>query len=358
MRLYAGDDLHSQNNVLSLRDETGRVIRRRRLPNELEAVLRELEPYREQLEGIAVESTYNWYWLVDGLQEAGYPVKLANPAAMQQYAGLKHSDDESDADWLAEMLRLGILPEGHIYPREERSLRDLLRKRFQLVRARTAQLLSLQNQWQRDTGSRLSTNALKALTLETVKHRIGNGDRVRAMEANLAVVACLNEQVASLERLVLQRARLQPSFRLLQTVPGVGKILALTILLETGAIHRFAAVGRYASYSRCVPSQRWSNGKRKGSGNAKSGNRYLAWAYGEAAHFAVRYHDPVRRFYQRKRARSSVMAALRAVAHKLARASYYVLRDQVPFEMELAFGGVGAGVATSELGLVKATSSD
>jgi transposase len=338
MRLYAGDDLHSNNNVLAVIDETGATVYRKRLPNELDVILRALKPYRKRLAGIAVESTFNWYWFVDGLMEAGYRLHLANPAAMQQYTGLKHTDDHSDATWLAEMLRLGILPEGYIYPLAVRSLRDLLRKRGQLVRYRTAQILSIQNQWQRNTGYSLNGRAVRSLTPGAVETYIKDPDRVMAIQANLAMMVCFSEQIEALERTILERGKEIPEFEPLQTVPGIGKILGLTVMLETGDLERFASVGNYASYCRCVSSQRRSNGKQKGQGNRKNGNRYLAWAFGEAAHFAIRFHPTIRKYYQRKAARTKAMVALKTVAHKLARASYYVMRDQVPFEMAKSFG--------------------
>lgn len=338
MQLYSGMDLHSTNSVLAVVDQDGRRVYRRRLANEMGTVLRELAPYQERVVGVAVESTYNWYWLVDGLMEAGYRVHLANPAAMVQYEGLKHTDDHSDATWLAELLRLGILPQGYIYPREQRGLRDLLRKRSQLVRQRTMQLLSLGNEWTRVTGQRLRGDRVKRLTADEVKSGVGEPDRVLSMEAGLAVVAALTEQIGRLEQVVLARGLQMPAFQGLQTVPGIGKVLGLTIALEVGDVGRFAEVGHYASYCRCVPSQKLSNGKRKGKGNRKNGNRYLAWAYIEAAHFVVRYCPAARRYYQRKRARSRAMVALKVVAHKLARATYYMMRDGVPFQVHRAFG--------------------
>jgi len=123
----------------------------------------------------------------------------------------------------------------------------------------------------------------------------------------------------------------------LLTVNGIGEILGLTILLETGDIRRFPSVGHYASYCRCVGSQKTSNGTLNGRGNTKNGNRYLAWAYVEAANFAVRYSPQIKRYYQRKRAKSNGIVAIKTVAHKLARACYYILRDQVPFDVEKAF---------------------
>jgi transposase len=338
MRLYCGIDLHSNNSYLVVLDEQDRVVYRRRLRNDLQLILRELLPFAEQLVGIAVESTFNWYWLVDGLMEAGYRVHLANPNAMRQYDGLKFANDQSDARWLAHMLRIGVLPTGYIYPREQRSLRDLLRKRGRLVQQRTANLLSLQNLVHRNTGQRLSGQTLRKLELTALDPQHTDTNRTLAMEATRRVLECFDDEVRRLEQEVLRQLKPDPLLRLLKTVAGVGDVLAPTIRLETGSIDRFASAGKYVSYCRSVGSQHLSNGKSKGQGNRKNGNPYLAWAYVEAAHFAIRFHGPVRRFYERKQARTHRVVALKAVAHKLARASYYVMRDQVPFKIDLAFG--------------------
>lgn len=133
MTLYCGIDLYSTNNYLGIYDQDDRVVLSKRLPNELGVVLQSLDPYKAELAGIAVESTYNWYWLVDGLMDKGYRVLLANPAANEQYNGLKYTDDRYDSRWLARMPGLGILKTGYIYPKEERPIRDLLRKRVRLV---------------------------------------------------------------------------------------------------------------------------------------------------------------------------------------------------------------------------------
>jgi transposase len=147
----------------------------------------------------------------------------------------------------------------------------------------------------------------------------------------------LDGVIGLLEKAVKERIKLRPEFKPLLTVSGIGEILGLTIMLETGEIARFAKVGNYASYCRCVGSEHLSNGKRKGRGNTKNGNRYLAWAYIEAANFAVRYNPQIKRYYQRKRARTNGIVAIKTVAHKLARACYYILRDQVAFDVNKAF---------------------
>ncbi len=339
MKLYGAIDLHSTNSVVTVIDEQDRVVYQKRLDNDLTVILQQLAPYRSSLEGIAVESTYNWYWLVDGLMEAEYRAHLVNTAAVQQYEGLKYTDDHSDARWLAHLLRLGILPQGYIYPKQERAVRDLLRKRSQLVRQRTANLLSIQNLVTRNTGSSISANRIKVLRVEDVGSLLGNADCALAAQSNLWVLHCLEEQIGKLEQVIKERVKLRPQFRYLKTVDGIGEILALTIMLETGEIKRFAGVGNFASYCRCVGSEKLSNGKRKGSGNTKNGNKYLAWAFVEAANFAVRFNPQIRRFYQRKKAKTNGIVAIKAVAHKLARACYYIMRHEVPFDVAKAFAG-------------------
>ncbi len=335
--LYGGIDLHSTNSMVVVKDADGKVVYRRRLANDLRQIEGALAPYREGLSGVVVESTFNWYWLVDGLMAAGYPVQLANTTAIEQYSGLKHTDDESDAEWLAEMLRLGILPTGYIYPKAERAVRDLLRKRAHLVRQRTANILSIQNLVQRNTGSRMKSDVIKALEPTQPAQLFANPDVALAIATTVRVRQCLDTEIAALEKVVLGRVKLRPEFVHLKSIPGVGDILGLTIMLEAGAIGRFPSVGDFASYCRCVNSTKLSNHKKKGEGNVKNGNRYLAWAFVEAAHFAIRYSAPIQRFHQRKQARTNGVVAIKTVAHKLARAAYYILRDQVVFEVTKAF---------------------
>lgn len=337
MKLYAGIDLHANNSVVVVLDEQDHIVYQKRLRNDLIEILQALAPYQGARQGVVVESTYNWHWLGDGLLEAGYQVHLANTAAIQQYEGLKYPDDRSDARWLAHLLRLGILPEGYIDPQEERAVRELLRKRSQLVRQKTANVLSIENLLARNLGSAVNGNRIKQLTEAEVEQLVPEPEGALAIKSTLAVMQCLEEQIESVERVVLARVRLRKAFQPLLTVRGIGQILGMTIMLEAGDIGRFATVGHFASSCRCAASKKVSNGKRKGEGNGKNGNKYLAWAFVEAANFAVRYNARVRRFYQRKQAKTNGVVAIKAVAHKLARACYYILRDQVPFDVGKAF---------------------
>jgi transposase len=235
---------------------------------------------------------------------------------------------------------LGILPEGYIFPKELRALRDLLRKRLHLVRVRTSLILSLQNIVTRNCGTKLSSNDLKALREDRVQIYLQeNEDLLLAGSASKAAIDALTRQIRRIEEAVVKKLKLQPPYPQLLTLPGVGQILASTIALETGPIERFSKVGCYASYCRKVNSQWTSNDKVKGHGNKKNGNKYLAWAFGEAAERARIFHKASREFYQRKfRQKKSPALAHGALAHKLARAAYYILRDHVPFDQQKMFG--------------------
>jgi transposase len=335
---HCGIDLHSNNSLVIVSDEEDRIVFNKRLPNDLGQIRAALEPHREELAGVVIESTYNWYWLVDGLMDSGFRVHLAHPSAIKKYEGLKHSGDFADAAYLAQLLRLGLLAEGYIYPREERGARDLARKRMQLVRYRTAQILSIENILIRQTGARMKGDAVKRLTAEQVDEFGFAPDVALAVEANRAVSQALGQQIEALEKRLKERVRLRPEYRLLKTVPGIGETLATTIMLETGSIGRFAQVGNFSSYCRCVASLRESNGKKKGEGNTKNGNKYLAWAFVEAANFALRYCPQAKSFYDRKKSKTNRVLAIKALAHKLARACYHMLRDQKPFDVNRCFG--------------------
>lgn len=338
MRLYTAFDLHANNSYGAIIGEEGQRVKRQRLANDPELIFQFLSPYKTEIVGVVVESTYNWYWLVDALMSEGYKVHLANTAGIQKYKGLKHSDDQDDAFWLAEMLRLNILPEGHIYPKEERPIRDLLRKRGHLVKLRTSLIISLQNIIDRNYGTRIKVNDVKRLKEDMVAPFLaGNEDLALAGLVSKETIDFLTVKIRAIESAVEGRIKLKEPYKHLLTIPGIGKILSLTIMLETGAMDRFEKVGNYASYCRKVSTRWTSNDKKKGKGNKKNGNKYLAWAFSEAAEFARRYDPQARAFYNRKLQKTNFMVAHSALAHKLARATYHVLKEQTPFMPEKLF---------------------
>ena len=278
--------MHSNNLTIGLVDQEGRRIAHRRLECHLEEVVNFLKPHKAQLASLAVESTFNCYWLVDGLRELGYPIDLANPTKIEQYNGLKHADDKDDAYHLAELQRLNILPKAHVYDPELRPMRDLLRRRMGLVQQRTALLLSFKSLFARTTGQPLDLKALKQLQPQHATKLYEHPGNQLSAQIQAEHIQGLARSIGRIEKAVLGCARELPLYERLLSLPGIGRILGMTITMEVGEIGRFKTDGDFASYCRVVDAQRISHDKRKAAKNRKCGNAYLAWAFVAAANFA------------------------------------------------------------------------
>jgi transposase len=263
---------------------------------------------------------------------------LANPAAMQPYSGMKHTDDVSDAYFLSELLRLNLLPTGHLCDRQTRPVRDLLRRRLLLVHQRTTLILSFKSLHERTLGQRVPLTRVKTMSVADAQARFTAPADQLLSGQQITLMGHLTEAIQKMEQHILAVAGKWPTYQRLQTLPGIAKILGLTIALETGDATRFADAGNFASYCRCVKSLRQSNGKKKGENNRKCGNRYLAWAFVEAAHFACRYDDQSRRFYDRKKQQTNPVIATKALACKLAKAAWHVMAQDVPYDAARVFG--------------------
>ena len=339
MKLYSGIDLHSNNSHIGIKNKRGERLFSKRIPNDLNTILKTLSPYKSEIEEIVVESTYNWYWLVDGLQANDYPVVLANPGAMKQYNGLKHTDDKSDAFFLAELSRLNILPTGYIHSPATREIRDVLRRRLLFVRNRTAQYLSLKSSLTRNIGKTYTKEFIKKLNTKKLEEILpGKPDLCFLLERQLELINFMSTEIHEIEKRVYNKIKLKSEFIKLKTIPGVGLILGLTIMLETGNIERFKKVGNYTSYCRCATAAGYSNDKKKCNNNRKNGNKYLSWAFIEAAHCMVRVCKPAQKFYQRKKSKVNGALASKALAAKLSKAVYYILKNQEDFDVFKIFG--------------------
>jgi len=341
-KVIAGIDLHGNNLIIGLMNQDGKRLTHQTLECELTQVDKFLRPYKARLQSMAVESTFNWYWLVDGLREHGYSIDLANPAKIEQYSGIKHADDKNDAFHLAELQRLNILPKAYIYDAELRPVRDLLRRRTNLVQERTALMLSFKSLYQRTTGQVMPLSQLKGLAPKDAPKLYQHPANQLIAQIQVEHITALNQSLARIEKAVLKCARQLPLYGKLLTIPGIGKILAMTITMEVGDIARFQSDGDFASYCRTVDSRRLSNGKQKGANNAKCGNRYLSWAFVEAAQFARRYDQNCRQWYDRKQARTSTVIATKALACKLAKAAWHVMAKQFDYDPQRMFPELAA----------------
>lgn len=337
--LWCGMDLHSDNVFTCLLNAEYKPVLQRRVATDMETILALLEPYRSRIQAVGVESTFNWYWLVDGLQDAGYRTLLANPARMQENIGLKSADDKSDARYIAKQMAMNVLPTGFIYPRDLRSTRDLYRRRMSLVQLRTREWQSLIGLTSRHVGVLLKKQVLTKLTDEEWEGLLGADETaLRHARCVRRHIRQLEAAIVDIERTATAKLSLTTEYRRLMNVPGIGPVLATTIQLETGPLTRFKGPSKYASYCRLVKTSHTSNNRRKGDCNRKNGNRWLSWAYFEAATIAAR-HDPLlRTWYQRKKARTMRIVALKALANKLAKACYFILRDGVEFDARRLVG--------------------
>lgn len=334
--LYAGADLHGNNIFLSICDAEGKIRFKRRVKPNLEAVNKALEPYWPQIKAMGVESTFNWYWLVDGLREQNRDVRLGNPAKMKQYTGLKHADDASDARWLAELIRLDIFPDSYIYPKEVRPVRDALRRRQLFVQRRIQVLLCFQSLLERYGLKAPGSRVVQQWTEKDVEATELKLFVQLQLKTLLEAIHCSDRLARQIEATVLEFVEPTESFKMIQTVPGIGRMLGMTILLESGDFSRFPNSGCYASYCRTVKSERSSNSKKKGENNKRNGNPYLAWAFIEAASFAPRFYPKIQSWYDRKKKRRNAIVAKKALASKLSKAVWHVMNEK-EFKMEMMF---------------------
>jgi transposase len=324
--LYGAIDLHSSNCYCGVIDEQDDWVSHRRIKNNIEEVRGFFKKHKETLAGIVVESTYNGYWLIDGLMEDGYKVIMGNPSQMVQYQGLKNQDDETDTRWLAKMLRLNIVPEGYIYPKEKRPARDLLRKRMLYISARTKMLNSISNQFQTWLCKSPRKEEIVELSREDLYKLFNEKHLCFSVASGIEIIKTIDTQIDAIEKEICREVKNEYSFSRLMELPGIGKIIAMTIMMEVDTMNRFASDKNYLSFCRLVESTRESNDKNKGKGNAKCGNRTLRWAYGEAAVHALKY-PRVMAYYQRLKKKKPAAKALAIIASKLARVSYKMMKD-------------------------------
>jgi transposase len=216
-------------------------------------------------------------------------------------------------------------------------MRDLMRRRQKFVQQRTSHINSLQSMFSRHLAAQLDGNEIKKLEPDDVDKFFKDPFAALAAKNSIQTIAFLETKAKQIEKAILAEVKLEKQFEVITTTPGVGNILGLTMMLEGDDFSRFRSPGNYSSYCRCVKSEKISNNKKKGQGNRKNGNKYLAWAYVEAAHMIIRFCPEANRFYQRKKAKTNGAIATKALANKLARATFCMMRDQKPFDVNKLF---------------------
>jgi len=339
MQFYCGIDLGARKSHLCLIDELDRKLLDKKMDNDLEEIKLLLSPYTPSIE-IVVESTINWEWLVYGLKKSDYQVTLAHTLGLKAITWSKKKTDKWDAFTLARLLRVRMIPKAYIYPYELRPIRDLLRERIRLVTKRATEYGAISRMLIRHNIQGFTRNTVKRLT-EKDMHELYHHPFIRIKGTlELERIKLLTEHIKLIEKNILERAKQDSTFSLLQTIPGIGEILALTILYETGEIGRFSHTRAFCSYCRVVPGIHQSSDKAYRSPNSKQGNHYLKWAFSQAAIMAIRYYPKIKRLYERlaaKRKKAARLVARSIISHKLAQAAYHVMKHQCPYREELIF---------------------
>ena len=332
---YCGIDLHARMMYVCILDQSGEVLVHRNMKTDPEAFLRAIAPYRPDIV-VAVECMFTWYWLADLCAEEDIPFVLGHALYMKAIHGGKAKNDKIDSQKIAVLLRGGRLPQAYVYPSEMRATRDLLRRRMHLARKRGELLAHVQNTNSQYNLSAIGKNLAYQANRDGVAERFADPAVQKSMEVDLALVSHYDTLLRDVELTLLKTAKQHDAntLYLLQTVPGIGKILSLVLLYEIHHIDRFPRVQDFASYCRLVKCAKESGGKRSGTSGSKIGNAHLKWAFSEAAVLFLRDNPDGQKFLARLEKKHGKGKALTILAHKLARAVYYMLKRKVAFDMK------------------------
>jgi transposase len=332
-QFYCGIDLHARAMYVCILNQSGEILVHRNMKTTPETFLNVIAPYREGLV-VAVECMFTWYWLADLCTHEGIPFVLGHALYMKAIHGGKAKNDKIDAHKIAVLLRGGMLPQAYVYPAEMRATRDLLRRRMHRMRKRAELLAHIQNTTSQynlpDIGKKIAYKANR----DGVAERFPEPAVQKSIEVDLALIDYYDELLRDVELTILKAAKQHDAntLYLLQTVPGIGKILSLVLLYEIYDINRFPRVQEFASYCRLVKCAKESNGKRVGSSGTKIGNASLKWAFSEAAVLFLRDHPAGQQLLVRLEKKHGKGKALTILAHKLSRAVYYMLKRKVAFD--------------------------
>jgi transposase len=334
-KFYCGIDLHARTMYLCVLNQEGEVLLHRNMRAAPEPFLQAIAPYREELM-ICVECIFTWYWLADLCTQEGIPFVLGHALYMKAIHGGKAKNDKIDAQKIAVLLRGGILPQAYVYPADMRATRDLLRRRLHLVRHRAELLTHVQQTNSQYNLPEIGKKIAYKANRDGVAERFPDPAVQKSIEVDLALIGHYNALLGDLELAIVTTAKQHEAttLYLLQTVPGIGKILSLVLLYEMHDIARFPRVQDFVSYCRLVKCAKESAGKRYGTSGTKIGNAYLKWAFSEAAVLFLRNNPAGQKYLVRFENKHGKGKALTVLAHKLARAVYHMLKRTTAFDME------------------------
>jgi transposase len=334
-KFYCGIDLHARTMYLCVLNQEGEVLLHRNMRAAPEPFLQAIAPYREDLV-VCVECIFTWYWLADLCTQEGIPFVLGHALYMKAIHGGKAKNDKIDAQKIAVLLRGGMLPQAYVYPADMRATRDLLRRRLHLVRHRAELLTHVQQTNSQYNLPEIGKKIAYKANRDGVAERFPDPAVQKSIEVDLALMGHYDALLRDLELAIVTTAKQHEAntLYLLQTVPGIGKILSLVLLYEMHDIARFPRVQDFVSYCRLVKCAKESAGKRYGTSGTKIGNAYLKWAFSEAAVLFLRNNPAGQKYLVRLANKHGKGKALTVLAHKLARAVYHMLKRTTAFDME------------------------
>ena len=332
---YCGIDLHARAMYVCILNQAGETLLHHNMKTTPEAFLKVIAPYRPDIV-VAVECMFTWYWLADLCADEEIPFVLGHALYMKAIHGGKAKNDKIDSQKIAVLLRGGMLPQAYVYPAEMRATRDLLRRRMHLAHKRGELLAHVHNTNSQYNLPAIGKNIAYKANRDGVAERFADPAVQKSIEVDLALVSYYDALLRDVELTIVKTAKQHDAntLYLLQTVPGIGKILSLVLLYEIHHIDRFPRVQEFASYCRLVKCAKESNGKRSGTSGAKIGNAHLKWAFSEAAVLFLRDNPAGQKFLARVEKKHAKGKALTILAHKLARAVYYMLKRKVAFDMK------------------------
>jgi transposase len=344
---YCGIDLHARTMYVCILDQAGNTLVHQEIAADGKAFLKLIAPYRDDLV-VCVECMFTWYWLADLCAEHGIAFVLGHALYMGAIHGGKSKNDKIDSAKIAQLLRGGNLPIAYAYPKGMRETRDLLRRRTYLVHHRAEALAHIQNTNSQYNLKPFAKRLSRAADREelAIAPRFEDASVRKMIEIDLALIDQYDAMIADLEEHLIRTAKVDDvqTYQRLQTIPGVGKILALILLYEIHDIHRFASVGQFLSYARLVRCVHESAGKKKGTGGKKIGNPHLKWAFSEAACLMQRGQERVQKWLARQTSKHGKKKALAILAARLGRAVYFMLRKRECFDEERFWTGAAAAL--------------
>ena len=337
-KYYCGIDLHTKMMYVCILDSDANILIHRNIPTNEKAFLKLIEPYREDLV-VGVECLFSWYWIADLCASQGIKFILGHALYMRCIHGGKAKNDKKDSEKIARIMLGGNFPLAYVYPPEMRAVRDLMRRRCYLVRMKSEVQahISITN-YQYNLPPFEKNIVHKSNRAFIADHFQDTSVRLN-VETDVHVMDALHDEVNHLNAHIIKHAKRYDPRTLyrLKTVPGIGDVLALTIMYEIQSIDRFDSVQKFCSYSRLVKCAKESAGKKLGTSGAKIGNGHLKWAFSEAAILFIRSSDRAKKFVEKKAKKVGKGKAISILAHKLGRAIFYIMKRQDVFDEKYFF---------------------